>query len=123
MATGMHGSEPAEDIVVDALRSNRYHMPPSQGDWRDACAVRSATAIKLMQRHGLDVAFIVAVTSGVHVTVPNTFMHSDGTSLRFELGIFSSNWGNSLLIFAIVKSSVSLRIDGNSFMFMSAYNL
>jgi len=40
-APGMHGSEPAEDIIVDALRSTRYRMPPSQGDYRDACAVRS----------------------------------------------------------------------------------
>ena len=41
MATGMHGSEPAEDIVVDALRSTRYHVSPSRGDCRDACAIRS----------------------------------------------------------------------------------
>ena len=41
MATGMHGSEPAEDIVVDTLRSTRYHVSPSRGDCRDACAIRS----------------------------------------------------------------------------------
>ena len=45
MATGMHGSEPAEDIVVDALRSTRYHVSPSRGDCRDACAIRSECGI------------------------------------------------------------------------------
>ena len=47
MATGMHGSEPAEDIVVDALRSTRYHVSPSRGDCRDACAIRSDTGVYL----------------------------------------------------------------------------